>query len=109
MIVLGTGIWASRKAKREEKRCTGNRSEVTMVGGRDLNIWVSIFTMTGRITTGDHNKIMMIIVNLVLNVHDGNSFRAFILKSVASKEMLANILFEHISFFNSQQMCLQFH
>ena len=51
MIVLGTGIWASRKSKHEEKKCTGNRSEVAMVGGRDLNIWVSIFTMTGRKTT----------------------------------------------------------
>ncbi|XP_060886097.1 high affinity choline transporter 1-like isoform X2 [Labrus mixtus] len=49
MIVLGTGIWASRKSKREEKKCTGNRSEVTMVGGRNLNIWVSIFTMTGAL------------------------------------------------------------
>lgn len=56
VIVLGTGIWASRKSKREEKKCTGNRSEVTMVGGRNLNIWVSIFTMTGRIIA------MMIII-----------------------------------------------
>lgn len=46
IIVLGTGIWASRKSKREEKKCTGNRSEVAMVGGRNLNIFVSIFTMT---------------------------------------------------------------
>lgn len=51
LIVLGTGIWASRKSKREEKKCTGNRSEVAMVGGRNLNIWVSIFTMTGSIST----------------------------------------------------------
>ena len=51
MSVLGTGIWASRKSKREERKCTGNLSEVAMVGGRNLNIWVSIFTMTGRKTT----------------------------------------------------------
>ncbi|KAJ4921060.1 hypothetical protein JOQ06_026031 [Pogonophryne albipinna] len=37
IIVLGTGIWASRKSKREEKKCSGNRSEVAMVGGRNLN------------------------------------------------------------------------
>ncbi|XP_075967818.1 high affinity choline transporter 1-like isoform X5 [Anarhichas minor] len=47
MMILGTGIWASMKSKREEKKCTGNRSEVTMVGGRNLNIWVSICTLTG--------------------------------------------------------------
>lgn len=55
-IVLGTGIWASRKAKHEEKKCTGNRSEVVMVGGRNLNIWISIFTMTGKITIRDGNN-----------------------------------------------------
>ncbi|XP_031695482.1 high-affinity choline transporter 1-like isoform X3 [Anarrhichthys ocellatus] len=49
MMILGMGIWASRKSKREEKKCTGNRSEVTMVGGRNLNIWVSICTMTGAL------------------------------------------------------------
>lgn len=55
VIVLGTGIWASKKSKHEEKKCTGKRSEVAMVGGRNLNIWVSIFTMTGTV-------IKMIIV-----------------------------------------------
>ncbi|XP_042367393.1 high affinity choline transporter 1-like [Plectropomus leopardus] len=54
MIVLGTGIWASRKSKREEKKCTGNRSEVTMVGGRNLNICVSIFTMTATWVGGGY-------------------------------------------------------
>ncbi|XP_045928613.1 high-affinity choline transporter 1-like [Micropterus dolomieu] len=54
VIVLGTGIWASRKSKREEKKCTGNRSEVTMVGGRNLNIWVSIFTMTATWVGGGY-------------------------------------------------------
>ncbi|XP_037617179.1 high-affinity choline transporter 1-like [Sebastes umbrosus] len=54
MIVLGTGIWASRKSKREEKKCTGNRSEVAMVGGRNLNIWVSIFTMTATWVGGGY-------------------------------------------------------
>ncbi|XP_015196647.1 high affinity choline transporter 1-like isoform X2 [Lepisosteus oculatus] len=46
VVILATGIWASRKSKREEKKCTGNKSEVTMVGGRNLNVCVSIFTMT---------------------------------------------------------------
>ncbi|XP_030295835.1 high-affinity choline transporter 1-like isoform X2 [Sparus aurata] len=54
LIVLGTGIWASRKSKREEKKCTGNRSEVAMVGGRNLNIWVSIFTMAATWVGGGY-------------------------------------------------------
>ncbi|XP_031721410.1 high affinity choline transporter 1-like isoform X1 [Anarrhichthys ocellatus] len=54
MMILGMGIWASRKSKREEKKCTGNRSEVTMVGGRNLNIWVSICTMTATWVGGGY-------------------------------------------------------
>lgn len=55
VMVLATGIWASRKSKREERKCTENRSEVAMVGRRNLNIWVSIFTMTGK-TNKQTNK-----------------------------------------------------
>ncbi|GAA6225183.1 high affinity choline transporter 1-like [Lates japonicus] len=54
IIVLGTGVWASRKSKREEKKCTGNLSEIAMVGGRNLNVWVSIFTMTATWVGGGY-------------------------------------------------------
>ncbi|MBN3304021.1 high affinity choline transporter 1 [Amia ocellicauda] len=46
VLILITGLWAARKSKKEEKRCTGNKSEITMVGGRNLNVWVSSFTTT---------------------------------------------------------------
>lgn len=81
MIVLGIGIWASRKSKREEKKCTGNRSEVTMVGGRNLNVWVSTFTMTGRITTDCPNKAM-----ITVNQASDKSFRVFVFNPVALKD-----------------------
>ncbi|XP_008301173.1 high affinity choline transporter 1-like [Stegastes partitus] len=54
MIILATGIWASRKAKYEEKKSPGSRSEVAMVGGRNLNIIVSIFTMTATWVGGGY-------------------------------------------------------
>nr|XP_019947926.1 PREDICTED: high affinity choline transporter 1-like [Paralichthys olivaceus] len=54
LIVLGIGIWASRKSKCEERKCTGNSSEVTMVGGRNLKIWVSIFTMSATWVGGGY-------------------------------------------------------
>jgi len=47
-IILLTGIWASRKSSREEKKCQGGKSEVAMVGGRDINVLVGVFTMTGE-------------------------------------------------------------
>ncbi|XP_060682928.1 high affinity choline transporter 1-like [Hemiscyllium ocellatum] len=46
IVILGTGIWASRKSKREEKKCSGAKSEVAMIGGRNIGTLVGIFTMT---------------------------------------------------------------
>ncbi|XP_034381666.1 high-affinity choline transporter 1-like [Cyclopterus lumpus] len=54
IMILAMGLWASRKSKREEKKCTGNLSEVAMVGGRNLNIWVSICTMTATLVGGGY-------------------------------------------------------
>ncbi|EMP26647.1 High affinity choline transporter 1 [Chelonia mydas] len=45
VIMLATGIWAAWKTKKEEKNA--NRSEVAMVGGRNMNIFVGLFTTTG--------------------------------------------------------------
>ncbi|XP_071213889.1 high affinity choline transporter 1-like [Salvelinus alpinus] len=46
VLILAIGIWASRKSKKEEEKCVGSKSEVTMVGGRNINILVGVFTMT---------------------------------------------------------------
>ncbi|XP_042312938.1 high-affinity choline transporter 1-like [Sceloporus undulatus] len=42
-LTLATGIWASRKSKKEK---TKKPSEVAMVGGRNMNFWVGLFTAT---------------------------------------------------------------
>ena len=46
--VLLTGIWASKKSRREEKKCQTTKSEVTIVGGRNINLLLGSFTMTGE-------------------------------------------------------------
>lgn len=51
IVILVIGIWASRKTKKVEKTCSGSKSEVTIVGGRNINVLVGIFTMTGRTFT----------------------------------------------------------
>ena len=48
IIILATGIWASRRSKQEEKKSTGTGTEVILVAGRNMNIIVGIFTMTGE-------------------------------------------------------------
>ncbi|XP_030643765.1 high-affinity choline transporter 1 [Chanos chanos] len=45
-LVLLTGIWAARKSKREERKTTGDKTEITLLGGRSINLLVGIFTMT---------------------------------------------------------------
>ena len=48
LLVLGTGIWASRKSKRVEKRFPGKQTEVLLLASRRINVLVGIFTMTGK-------------------------------------------------------------
>lgn len=48
LIILVIGIWASRKSKKVEKTCVGSKSEVAIVGGRNISVLVGVFTMTGK-------------------------------------------------------------
>lgn len=50
VCILAIGVWGSRKSKKVEKKCSGSKSEVAIIGGRNINILVGIFTMTG----GEH-------------------------------------------------------
>ncbi|KAL6110612.1 uncharacterized protein ACO6RY_19658 [Pungitius sinensis] len=46
MLILGTGIWASMRTKKEEKKCSGDGMEITLLAGRNINSLVGIFTLT---------------------------------------------------------------
>ncbi|XP_015243668.1 PREDICTED: high affinity choline transporter 1-like [Cyprinodon variegatus] len=46
IVILGTGIWASMRSKRVEKKCTGGGMEITLLAGRNINLLVGIFTLT---------------------------------------------------------------
>ena len=48
LLILGTGIWASMRSKREEKKCKGDGMEITLLAGRNINLLVGIFTLTGK-------------------------------------------------------------
>ncbi|XP_056138519.1 high affinity choline transporter 1-like [Lampris incognitus] len=45
IFILATGIWASRKSKEQEKNGGVSKSEVTIVGGRNISVLVGVFTM----------------------------------------------------------------
>ncbi|XP_077373195.1 high-affinity choline transporter 1-like [Festucalex cinctus] len=54
IFILLTGILASRKSKKVEKKCTGQKSEVAIVGGRNINIVIGVFTMTATWVGGGY-------------------------------------------------------
>ncbi|KAJ4921956.1 hypothetical protein JOQ06_021727, partial [Pogonophryne albipinna] len=46
LLVLGTGIWASFKSKREQKRSAATGMDMVLLGNRSISLVVGIFTMT---------------------------------------------------------------
>ncbi|XP_070697702.1 high-affinity choline transporter 1-like [Pempheris klunzingeri] len=46
LLVLGTGIWASFKSKREQKKSAATEMDMALLGNRGISLVVGIFTMT---------------------------------------------------------------
>uniref|UniRef100_A0A3P9N094 High-affinity choline transporter 1-like n=1 Tax=Poecilia reticulata TaxID=8081 RepID=A0A3P9N094_POERE len=46
ILILGTGVWAARKTRRIERKSSGDRTEVVLLGDRNISLVVGIFTMT---------------------------------------------------------------
>ncbi|GAA6225496.1 high affinity choline transporter 1-like [Lates japonicus] len=54
IVILIIGVWASRKSKKVEKTCAGSKSEVTIIGDRNINVLVGVFTMTATWVGGGY-------------------------------------------------------
>ncbi|XP_053189538.1 high-affinity choline transporter 1-like [Scomber japonicus] len=52
LLVLGTGIWASFKSKKEQKKSAATRMDMALLGNRSLNMLVGICTMTATCIGG---------------------------------------------------------
>lgn len=48
LMVLGTGVWASFKSRRKQKKSEATGMEMVLVGNRSINVLVGAFTMTGE-------------------------------------------------------------
>ncbi|XP_047434464.1 high affinity choline transporter 1-like [Mugil cephalus] len=46
ILILGTGIYASMRSRKEEKKCSGDGMEMTLLAGRNISLLVGIFTLT---------------------------------------------------------------
>ncbi len=50
LLILGVGIWAARKSRKQtEQNGQMSCSEDVMLAGRDIGLFVGIFTMTGEL------------------------------------------------------------
>ncbi|XP_061764601.1 high affinity choline transporter 1-like [Nerophis ophidion] len=46
LLILGTGIYASVRSRKEEKKWLGDGIEITLLAGRKINLLVGVFTLT---------------------------------------------------------------
>ncbi|KAJ0033396.1 hypothetical protein NQD34_000503 [Periophthalmus magnuspinnatus] len=46
LLILGTGVWAAQKSRRAMRKSRGDQTEVVLLGDRNINLVVGIFTMT---------------------------------------------------------------
>ncbi|CAG05141.1 unnamed protein product [Tetraodon nigroviridis] len=46
LLVLGTGIWATVKSKRKQKKCAASGMEMALLGNRSISLVVGVLTMT---------------------------------------------------------------
>ncbi|GLD61058.1 high affinity choline transporter 1-like protein [Lates japonicus] len=46
ILILGTGVWAARKSRQAERKSHGDRTEVVLLGDRNISLLVGVFTMT---------------------------------------------------------------
>ncbi|XP_053735207.1 high-affinity choline transporter 1-like [Synchiropus splendidus] len=52
LLVLGTGIWASRKSKRATEKRSANWTDATLLGNRGISLAVGVFTTTATYVGG---------------------------------------------------------
>ncbi len=53
LLVLGTGVWASFRSKREQKKSAATGMDMALLGNRGISQVMGVFTMTGKKSTAD--------------------------------------------------------
>ncbi|CAB1426671.1 unnamed protein product [Pleuronectes platessa] len=90
LLVLGTGIWASFKSKREQKKSGANEMEMTLLGNRSINLVVGIFTMTATWVGGG---FIVGTAEMVYTPSMGLTWAATMLTAYSSSFILCGLVF----------------
>ncbi|XP_062245668.1 high-affinity choline transporter 1-like [Platichthys flesus] len=90
LMVLGTGIWAYFKSKKEQKKSGANEFEMTLLGNRSINLVVGIFTMTATWVGGG---FIVGTAEMVYTPSMGLTWAAMMLTAYSSSFILCGLVF----------------
>ncbi|XP_068183763.1 high-affinity choline transporter 1-like [Antennarius striatus] len=90
LVVLGTGIWASFKSKRKQKKSSATAMEMTLLGNRRINLVVGIFTMIASYVGGG---IVVGAVELMYTPSFGLIWTVLMFLAYSSSLLLCGVVF----------------
>ncbi|XP_033836034.1 high affinity choline transporter 1-like [Periophthalmus magnuspinnatus] len=90
LLVLGTGIWASFKSRRKQKKNVASEIEMTILGNRGISLAVGIFTMTATWVGGG---FIVGITEMVYTPSMGLSLAVLMLTSYSVSFLLCGCVF----------------
>ncbi|XP_068183533.1 high-affinity choline transporter 1-like [Antennarius striatus] len=90
LIVLGTGIWASFKSKRKQKKSSATAMDMTLLGNRGINLVVGIFTMIASYVGGG---IVVGVVELMYTPSFGLIWTVLMFLAYSSSLLLSGVVF----------------
>ncbi|XP_029306084.1 high-affinity choline transporter 1-like [Cottoperca gobio] len=90
LLVLGTGIWASFKSKREQKKSSASGIEMALLGNRSINVVVGIFTMTATWIGGG---VIVGTAEMVYTPSMGLTWTLLLLMAYSSSFIVAGTVF----------------
>ncbi|XP_039640159.1 high-affinity choline transporter 1-like [Perca fluviatilis] len=90
LLVLGTGIWASFKSKREQKKSAATGTEMALLGNRSIGLVVGIFTMTAMWLIGG---FIVGIAEMVYTPSMGLTWTTVLLIAYSSSFIIVGLVF----------------
>ncbi|XP_056148250.1 high-affinity choline transporter 1-like [Lampris incognitus] len=90
LLVLGIGIWASDKSKKEERKRKADKIEITLLGNRKISLVVGVFTITATWFGGAH---ITGIAETAYSPSGGLIWVALLLLADSSSFILAGLFF----------------
>ncbi|XP_041804060.1 high-affinity choline transporter 1-like [Chelmon rostratus] len=90
LLVLGTGIWASVKSKRAQKKSAATGMEMALLGNRSINCVVGVFTMTASWVGG---AFIVGITEMVYTPSMGLTWTVVILMAYSLSFIITGLVF----------------